>query len=250
MSTSASVRSRRSFHTNRSPSSVPVHIDAGRVAWSGRPACSRRRNAIVTIDRTKQTAVTHRVFSGPTVRDQDAADAGTDQVGDVVVGLVQAVRRGRDSIPPPSSRPAASIRAPRSLPGRTSHRARPAARAPAPTDRWCPRRPGSRPPTARRVRPTTSDVGRRPNRSTTVPENRLASSSGTVAAPATIAASVARPVCSSTSHGSATMMMPLPVADSSVARLIRANGPNRRAVVAVVAVMSGFLQDGGDMTRR
>jgi len=68
------------------------------------------------------------------------------------------------------------------------------------------------------------DVRRRPNLSTKVPENRLDTSSGTAAAPATIAASVALPVRSRTSQGSTTMAIPLPIAENSVARLTRTRG--------------------------
>ncbi len=69
------------------------------------------------------------------------------------------------------------------------------------------------------------DVRRRPNLSTNVPpENRLDTSSGMAAAPATIAASVALPVRSRTSQGSTTMAIPLPIAENSVARLTSTRG--------------------------
>ena len=53
---------------------------------------------------------------------------------------------------------------------------------------------------------------RLPTKSTAVPATRVATSSGRVAAAATIEASTALPVRCSTSHGKATIEMPLPAA--------------------------------------
>ncbi len=57
---------------------------------------------------------------------------------------------------------------------------------------------------------------RRPTKSTAVPAMRVANSSGRVAAPATIEASTALPVRCSTSHGKATIEIPLAAAARKV----------------------------------
>ncbi len=91
MSTSAIVRRSRLCHTNFNPSSVPCQMDVGRVAVSGLPACSRRRNAIVATDSTNPAAATHNVFTAPTVAMRTPPMPGPTEIRHVVVGLVETV---------------------------------------------------------------------------------------------------------------------------------------------------------------
>ena len=66
-------------------------------------------------------------------------------------------------------------------------------------------------------RSETTAVRRRPNQSTTVPDTRLATISGSAAAVATRPAAVALPVRSRASQGSATIATPLPTPETRVA---------------------------------
>ena len=68
-------------------------------------------------------------------------------------------------------------------------------------------------------------TGRRPRKSTAVPATRVAISRGSVAAAATTEASVALPVRCSTSHGKATIEMPLAAAARNADDKISRAGP-------------------------
>ena len=71
----------------------------------------------------------------------------------------------------------------------------------------------------------TSEMGRRPKKSTAVPATSVDNTSGSVMAAATIDASRALSWCCNASHGKATIEMPVPAVAISVAKRIRYAGP-------------------------
>ena len=81
----------------------------------------------------------------------------------------------------------------------------------------------------------TSEIRRRPKKSTAVPATSVDNTSGNVMAAATIDASFALSRCCNASHGNAIIEMPVPAVAISVAKRIKNAGPRLLLLIDIAA---------------
>ena len=191
---------------------------------TGRAHPGTRTNAISALARMNATAVAHSVDSAPTSAINTPPTPGATRKAVPKIASWMPFARSR-------RRPAALAAAGSMV----SRAVAPAGSKSAPTAPSSINQPTVSEPIAPTIgiaatlaalnRSETTEVRRRPTRSTRVPANSAVAIRGSALTAATSPAAEALPVSSSTSHGSAIIAMPLPVAESRVAVSSAMNGP-------------------------